>query len=121
MVDDCSSDETAEIVARYAGDDERIHFSRNDRRLGLVGNWRRAFELANELHPDLDYFAWGSDHDAWHPRWLESLVPELERASGSGPRLPADRGDPRERRAADAASSRASTRPASRTRSSAPR
>ena len=77
LADDCSEDETSDIVAAYA-DDKRIHYHRNDRRLGLVGNWRRAFELANELRPGLDYFAWGSDHDAWHPRWLEALLPELE-------------------------------------------
>jgi glycosyltransferase involved in cell wall biosynthesis len=78
MVDDCSTDGTQEVVSAYAAEDARIHFSRNDTRLGLVGNWRRTFELANELHPDLEYFAWGSDHDIWHPRWLEMLVPELD-------------------------------------------
>jgi glycosyltransferase involved in cell wall biosynthesis len=78
IVDDCSTDSTHELVATYAANDARIHLSRNDTRLGLVGNWRRTFELARELRPDLDYFAWGSDHDLWHPRWLESLVPELD-------------------------------------------
>jgi glycosyltransferase involved in cell wall biosynthesis len=78
MVDDCSTDRTQEIVSAYAAEDERIHFSRNDTRLGLVGNWRRTFEIAQGLHPDLDYFAWGSDHDVWDSRWLESLVRELD-------------------------------------------
>lgn len=78
MVDDCSTDRTEEIVSAHAAGDERIHSSRNETRLGLVGNWRRVFEMAQELHPDLDYFAWGSDHDIWAPRWLESLVHELD-------------------------------------------
>jgi glycosyltransferase involved in cell wall biosynthesis len=78
LVDDCSTDRTQEVVRPYAAEDPRIHFSRNDARLGLVGNWRRAFELAKDLEPDLDYFAWGSDHDMWHPRWLESLVADLQ-------------------------------------------
>jgi len=78
IVDDCSTDGTAELVSACAAEDARVHFSRNDTRVGLVGNWRRTFALANELHPDLEYFAWGSDHDIWHARWLELLVPELE-------------------------------------------
>ena len=78
VVDDCSTDGTQELVSTYAAEDARMHFSRNDTRLGMVGNWRRTFELASEVHSDLDYFAWGSDHDIWHRRWLESLVPELE-------------------------------------------
>jgi glycosyltransferase involved in cell wall biosynthesis len=78
IVDDCSTDGTQELISTYAARDARLHFNGNDTRLGLVGNWRRTFELARELHPDLEYFAWGSDHDVWHPRWLESLLPELE-------------------------------------------
>src|SRR5262245_22010070 len=78
MVDDCSTDRTEEMVSKHAAQDERIRFSRNQTRLGLVGNWRRVFEIARELHPDLEYFAWGSDHDVWAPRWLESLVRELD-------------------------------------------
>lgn len=78
MVDDCSMDGTGELAGAYAGNDARIHFNRNESRLGLVGNWRRTFEIAKRLHPDLEYFAWASDHDIWHPRWLESLVAELE-------------------------------------------
>jgi glycosyltransferase involved in cell wall biosynthesis len=78
LVDDCSTDGTWELASSYAADDARIQFSRNDTRVGLVGNWCRTFALANELHPDLEYFAWGSDHDIWHPRWLELLVPELD-------------------------------------------
>jgi glycosyltransferase involved in cell wall biosynthesis len=78
IVDDCSTDGTAELVSAYAAEDARVHFVRNETRVGLVGNWRRTFALADELHPDLEYFAWGSDHDIWHPRWLESLVAELE-------------------------------------------
>ena len=78
VVDDCSTDGSHEIVSSYAATDRRIHLSRNDTRLGLVGNWRRTFELARALHADLDYFAWASDHDLWQRRWLESLVPQLD-------------------------------------------
>lgn len=78
IVDDCSTDRTFELVAEYATGDVRIHLTRNETRLGLIANWRRTFHLARELKPDLEYFAWASDHDIWHPRWLESVIAELD-------------------------------------------
>jgi hypothetical protein len=47
--------------------------------MGLIENWRHAQALARKLHPAAEYFAWGSDHDRWDPRWLEHLVAALER------------------------------------------
>jgi glycosyltransferase involved in cell wall biosynthesis len=78
VVDDSSTDRTAEIAVRYAGLDPRVVYERNDRQLGLVRNWRRAFDLAGERFPGARYFAWASDHDVWHPRWLEALTAELD-------------------------------------------
>jgi len=78
LVDDASTDGTPAVVEHYTALDERISTARNERRLGLVGTWRRALELARERHPDAPYFAWASDHDAWHPRWLERVLPELD-------------------------------------------
>jgi hypothetical protein len=78
VVDDCSSDATPEICARYAEADARVSYARNDRQLGLVRNWRRAFELAGERHPGALYFAWASDHDVWGPRWLELSAADLD-------------------------------------------
>jgi glycosyltransferase involved in cell wall biosynthesis len=78
VVDDCSSDGTHEIAARYADLDSRVLYQRNDRQLGLVRNWRRAFELAGRRFPEAAYFAWASDHDVWHARWLEALAAELD-------------------------------------------
>jgi glycosyltransferase involved in cell wall biosynthesis len=78
LVDDCSTDGTSESVGRWAESDGRIVCVRNDRRLGLALNWRRARESAQEHFPGARYFAWGSDHDVWHHEWLEALVSELE-------------------------------------------
>lgn len=78
VVDDASRDATPQIVARYAELDPRVTIVRNAERMGLVGSWRRALDLARERHPEAEYFAWGSDHDAWHPRWLERLAGELD-------------------------------------------
>ncbi len=57
----------------------RVRYIRNDERLGLVENWRRTFRQARELHPGAEYFAWASDHDVCHPRWLEFLSDALTR------------------------------------------
>lgn len=46
VVDDGSTDRTVEIVERHGGRDPRLRLVRNERNLGLVGNWNRAWELA---------------------------------------------------------------------------
>ena len=66
-VDDQSTDATGDIVQRYAAQDARIVYTRNPARLGMIDNWRRAFELALADTPNAEYFAWASDHDIWHP------------------------------------------------------
>lgn len=78
VVDDSQSDEPGAIVRSRAAGDARVTYERNARRLGLVANWRRAYELARARHPDASYFAWGSDHDLWEPAWLSSLRAELD-------------------------------------------
>ena len=78
VVDDGSDDGTDEIARRLAAQDSRLTVHRNERRLGMIGNWRRAFEMAVAAHPGAEYFAWASDHDLWHPRWLSVLVAELD-------------------------------------------
>lgn len=96
IVDDGSTDATPEIATRLAQTDDRVTVVRNERRLGLLANWRRAYALARELHPDARYFAWGSDHDLWEPIWVERLVDALEadpsavHAVGSTIRIDAD-------------------------------
>lgn len=78
IVDDRPGAETAAIVERYARHDPRITYEPNPVRLGMVGNWRKAFERSRALHPGSEYFAWASDHDRWHPRWVEVLVGALD-------------------------------------------
>jgi len=78
LVDDCSPDETPALARAYAQAHAHVSFFANPERLGLVGNWRRCFELARELHPGARYFAWGSDHDVWDSEWLARLAGELD-------------------------------------------
>ena len=78
LVDDLSSDATPEIASEYAARDRRVSYVRNTERLGMTENSRRAFETARQRHPEAEYFAWTSDHDLWHPRWLQQLVDALD-------------------------------------------
>jgi glycosyltransferase involved in cell wall biosynthesis len=82
IVDDNPSDEVKAIVDTYKAIDSRITYEPNSTRLGMVGNWRKAFDRGRELHPESEYYAWVSDHDIWHPRWLEVLVGVLDRQPG---------------------------------------
>jgi len=80
LCDDGPGDGARGVVESVAGGDPRVTYRPNERRLGLVENWQRTFEVAGELHPEARYFAWASDHDACHPRWAERLVDALELA-----------------------------------------
>ena len=78
IVDDKPTPEVKAIVDTYSAIDSRIHYEPNPVRLGMIGNWRKAFVRARELYPHCEYFAWASDHDLWHPRWLEVLRGALD-------------------------------------------
>jgi glycosyltransferase involved in cell wall biosynthesis len=70
IVDDSTKPEPQQIVKRFALRDKRISYIKNDFRKGMVENWKACFFHAQPV----DYFAWVSDHDIWHPKWLESMV-----------------------------------------------
>jgi glycosyltransferase involved in cell wall biosynthesis len=78
LVDDGSVDNTSELCRAYAARDERICYLRNTTRLGLLGNTRRTLKLSSERYPEAEYYALGSDHDVWHPLWMERLVTALD-------------------------------------------
>ena len=83
VLDDGSSDGTAEVAERYAARDPRVVFERNGSRLGMLHNTRRAFFRARERCPGAEYFAFASDHDVWEPEWLSSLVGALDGSPGA--------------------------------------
>jgi glycosyltransferase involved in cell wall biosynthesis len=76
LVDDGSSDDTERVAREYARRDSRIAYVRFTERRGMVAAWRAAFEAASA--GGVEYFAWGSDHDRWHPEWLRTLVGALD-------------------------------------------
>lgn len=46
VVDDCSGDETVEIVERIRERDSRVRLVRNETNLGMTGNWNKCLEEA---------------------------------------------------------------------------
>jgi glycosyltransferase involved in cell wall biosynthesis len=78
LVDDASSDATESIARGYASRDPRITYHRHPSRQAMIASWRDVVEIAVREHPGAEYFAWVSDHDRWHPRWLERMRAELD-------------------------------------------
>jgi glycosyltransferase involved in cell wall biosynthesis len=83
IADDGGSLAARNVIESYAAGDSRLIYEANGQRLGMIENWRRAFTRSRERFPQSDYFAWASDHDAWHPRFLEVLVAALDDAPGA--------------------------------------
>jgi hypothetical protein len=78
LVDDASSDDTVAVARDTAAGDPRVELHLNPTRLGMLGNTNRAWSLSRARFPEAEYWALGSDHDVWHPRWLERLSVALD-------------------------------------------
>jgi glycosyltransferase involved in cell wall biosynthesis len=73
ITDNCSTDETPQIIADYMARDSRIRYVRNETNIGLYSNFNRCFELARG-----EYFKWAADDDLHDPRFLEKAVAVLD-------------------------------------------
>jgi hypothetical protein len=78
LVDDASTDGTADTAQELAAADDRVVVHRNPSRLGMLENTRRAWALARAEAPEAEFVALASDHDRWHPDWLADLVAALD-------------------------------------------
>jgi len=67
-------DGTAEAVERAAGDDPRVRYHRNPRRLGIPGNLNAALERSSG-----ELVAMCHDHDRYRPDFIARLAAALER------------------------------------------
>ena len=73
ILDNASTDRTAEIAARHTDRDPRIVYQRNERNLGAGPNFNKVFRLS-----DSAYFKWAAHDDELHPRYLEACVRALD-------------------------------------------
>jgi glycosyltransferase involved in cell wall biosynthesis len=83
LLDDASGDETESVAREIAAADPRVRYFRHESRRAMVATWREVVEIARRIVPTAEYFAWTSDHDRWHPQWLERLVHELDADRGA--------------------------------------
>jgi len=75
VLDDESTDSSADIVREMAAQDGRIVFYRNSERTGYSESYRRLFQGAED---SCQYFAWISGHDVYDATWLEKSVKALD-------------------------------------------
>lgn len=73
LVDNASTDGTAEICRAYARRDARVVYHRNESNIGAAGNTYRALDLS-----DARYFKWAACDDEYAPEFLERCVSVLE-------------------------------------------
>jgi glycosyltransferase involved in cell wall biosynthesis len=83
LLDDGSADETEAIAREYTETDPRVVYRRHSSRQAMIATWREVADMAMGECPSTPYFAWVSDHDRWHPRWLERLVADLDADPGA--------------------------------------
>ena len=85
VVDDCSTDDTAGMVAGF--NDPRLRYVCNAERLGMCGNWNRCVELA--LEGEAPYVLIAHDDDWYAPKLLEREIEFLEKNRRAGLVYPA--------------------------------
>jgi glycosyltransferase involved in cell wall biosynthesis len=73
VCDNASTDGTAEVCARFAARDARVHYHRNPRNLGVNRNYNLV--LARASAP---FFKWASANDLCAPTFLERCLAPLE-------------------------------------------
>ena len=73
IVDNASTDRTAEICQAYAAADNRIRYYRNEHNLGAFGNFNRAFELRSG-----EFFKWCASDDKISPNFIGACVAALD-------------------------------------------
>ncbi|NEP03551.1 MAG: glycosyltransferase [Okeania sp. SIO2G4] len=77
--DDCSNDNTPEIIKNYLQKDNRIRYLRNSKNLGLFTNWNQCLESANG-----EYITIFAQDDVMLPKNLEQKVKILDKYQNIG-------------------------------------
>lgn len=68
ILDDCSTDATPNIIQKYAKEDKRIKYYRNEQNLKLPGNLNKGFSIAKG-----SYLTWTSDDNKYRDNALEKM------------------------------------------------
>ena len=79
LIDDASTDQSVEIIRKFAHGDPRIRLLSNATRLGVQGAIARALPLVTA-----EYFVWTAADDRLLPRFLERSMAALERHPQAG-------------------------------------
>jgi hypothetical protein len=74
ICDNCSTDNTPNIVRQYAQQDPRIRYHINSENIGWWRNFNRTFELARG-----EFFMWNAVDDLRAPTFIERCLAQLER------------------------------------------
>jgi glycosyltransferase involved in cell wall biosynthesis len=73
ILDDCSSDDTSEIVESFIKRDSRIKYVKNEKNLGMLRNWNKGITYCNS-----EFFAKLDGDDIWHPEMIEEALKILD-------------------------------------------
>lgn len=73
VIDDGSTDKSAEIVKEYEKQDSRIHYYKNEVNLKLPKTLNRGFSFAKG-----NYLTWTSDDNYYYPQAIEKMVKALK-------------------------------------------
>jgi glycosyltransferase involved in cell wall biosynthesis len=76
LVDDCSTDSTPQIIAKFAGTDPRIHSIRHEKNKRLPGALNSGFSAAKG-----ELLTWTSDDNEYKPPAIETMVRFLQQNS----------------------------------------
>ena len=79
VVDDCSTDNSVEIIEEYVSKSDKIKFYQNPKNLGVVASHNRCVELANG-----EYIVVLSSDDYLHPDFVKDSVEYLEKYPSAG-------------------------------------
>lgn len=74
IVDDCSTDESQEIIREYAEKDTRIKLIINQKNMGTAKSRNKAIEVAKG-----DYIAFLDNDDIWLPQKLEKQIAIMQK------------------------------------------
>lgn len=73
VLDNASTDNTAEIVGSYIASDSRVSYERNRHNLGAAPNFNNVFGMSSS-----EYFKWAACDDELAPNYLEKCVAALD-------------------------------------------